>query len=73
MEIHMSSQKTAAWIKYFGAFLDAFCLVAGAIGIFNPEMFFNDFPAFTQCHDIAFITTGWSVRGLAAGVACLLH
>lgn len=68
----MSKIPTPKWIKYFGAFLGTFGLVAGAIGIFNPVMFFNDFPAFTQWQDIAFITTGWGVRSLAAGVAMFI-
>lgn len=68
----MNKISTPKWIKYFGAFLGTFGLVVGAIGIFNPVMFFNDFPAFTQWQDIAFITTGWGVRSLAAGVAMFI-
>jgi hypothetical protein len=68
----MNKIQTPKWIKFFGVFLGVFGLVAGAIGIFNPVMFFNDFPAFTQWHDIAFITTGWGVRSMAAGVAMFI-
>ena len=68
----MHSNQIPKWIVYFGTFLGAFGLVVGAIGIFNPVLFFNDFPAFTQWDDIAYITTGWGVRSFAAGVAMLI-
>ena len=40
----MHSNQIPKWIVYFGTFLGAFGLVVGAIGIFNPVLFFNDFP-----------------------------
>lgn len=65
----MKMNKTPKWIRYFGIFLGAFGVIVGTIGVVKPVLFFNDFPNFSQWQDIAYITTGWGVRSLAAGIA----
>jgi hypothetical protein len=68
----MNMNKTPKWILYFGIFLGAFGVIVGSIGVMKPVLFFNDFSDFTQWQDIAYITAGWGVRSLAAGVAMLV-
>lgn len=68
----MSSTDVPVWIIVWGCLLTFIGMVAGALGIFAPIKFFNDFPDFDKWPEIAHVTNGWGIRNLGMGVAMIV-